>query len=63
MTGWILSTIVIYYLIFGDSITNSGIFFLGANKGAISDHSQIRVAIPPDVNPKPVESYTYSCAF
>ena len=44
--GWTLTSTEAYYPDMGDSVTDSGTFFIGNHRGATSDREPIR-AVPP----------------
>ena len=59
-TGWILSTNDVYYPDIGDTVADSGTFFIGSQKGSTSFHDLVRVVFPPIKKPKPLASLIYA---
>ena len=59
-TGLVFSAVDIYYPGVGNSITDNGTFYNGILKGALCDHSPIRVPLPPTKESAPLASFIYS---
>ena len=59
-TGWTFSTTDVYYPDVGDTVADSGTFFVGVHKQASMDHSAIAVPFPPATKPKPLASFVYA---
>ena len=59
-TGWVMSTTDVYYPHMGDTVADSGTFFIGIHKGASADQSPIQVTFPPAAQPMSLASFIYA---
>ena len=59
-TGWILSTNDVYYLYLGDTVVDSGTFFIVIHKGSAVSHAPVRVFFSPITKTKPLDSFIYA---
>ena len=58
--GWILSTNDVYYPDIGDTVVDSGTFFISIHKGSTVFNAPVRVVLPTIKKPKPLASFIYA---
>ena len=58
--GWTLTSTEAYYPDMGDSVADSGTFFVGNHRGATSIREPIRVVPPPASQPHSLVSFLYA---
>ena len=59
-TGWIISTNDVYYPDIEDTVSVSGNFFIGIQKGRTASHAPVCVVFPPITKPKPLDLFIFA---